>query len=70
MPGSEGEGCEGTRRGGGGEVCSVGRGAGEGDPSPGGGEGNQDPTSGSCSLGTAGFPICSEEKRNLKSIAN
>ena len=70
MPGSEGEGCEGTRRGEGGEASLVGRGKGGGDLSPGGEGGSQDPTSGSCSLGTAGFQACSGEKRILKSNEN
>ena len=70
MPGSEGEGCEGTRRGEGGEVDWVGRRVGGGDLSPGGAGGSQDPTSGSCSLGTAGFQACSEERRILKPIEN
>ena len=74
LPGSEGEGCGGTRRGGGGEAGLVGR-------SQVGGEGSrdwlwkmfpelgsQDPTSGSCSLDTTGFPACPKEKRILKSF--
>ena len=69
MPGIGGEGCEGTRRAGGVEADWEGRRTGGGDPSPGGEPGgSQDPTPGSCSLGKAGFPACSEEKRILKAI--